>query len=229
MSIMVSETDLIFLALNLTSVFITSILTVFLVRFYRYFHYIPLENIVLGFGILVVSYSFGAAYQILRIFPVVPKTNLLLLINLALQTLAFSFITVGYIFWKQEKKASRLMILLTSLVFFVVILAVLSALVYTSDAIPDFAAWMEYFHGVNFALLAFVAVKSFRNYVARPDVRSSTVPGAFTLLAVSQYSLFIWSIDRGTTSLTLGAICRVIGFVLFLRVVFVQRRAAING
>jgi len=226
---MFTETDSIFLALNVTSIVLAGIVTIFFVRFYKYFHSIPLENIVLGFGILVVSHSFGAAYQMMKLLSTMHQASLLLLIYISLNALAFSLISAGYILWRQEKKASRMRVLLTALLIFAIIILTLSAIMLSSDALDGFAAKMEYFHGVVFVLLLFVSWKSFKNYTERPDVRSSMVPAAFTLLAISQYSMFIWSVDGGLTSLVLGAICRILGLVLFLRVVLVQRRATING
>jgi len=218
----------ILLVTNLISIGATSVVAFFFVKLRIFLHQIPLENLAVGFCLLTVSFAFGAAFQMVTIPDLVSQARVLLLANLTLQTLAFSFIATGYGFWKQEKKANWFRILLASLLLFVTILIIVYVLVPAFIAPPDVSSKMDYFHGFNLVLLAYVGVKAFNNYVRRPDVRSPIVPAAFVFLAVSQYSFFVWTVDNGTASLVLACINRLIGLALLLLIVFQQRRIVVN-
>ncbi len=222
------QTQWILLVTNLISVCATSVVAFFFVRLRIFLRQIPLENLAVGFCLLTVSFAFGAAFQAVTILNLISRARVLLLANLILQTLAFSFIATGYSLWKQEKKANWFRILLDSLLLFVTLMIIIYVLVPAFIAPPDFSTMTNYFHGFNLLLLAYVGVAAFRNYVSRPDIRSPIVPAAFVFLAVSQYSFFVWSMDGGTTSLVLACINRLVGLALLLLVVFQQRRIAVN-
>jgi hypothetical protein len=173
----------------------------------------------LGFGFL------GATYVLSAFTIYIP--NILggntFYIQLIARTFAFLFITTTYYFSKKTTKNSRLLwritlILVTALFLVSLLIARLPDL----NNVPSYRTADTWFRVINIILVLYVCGHTFKSHVEKPDPTTIWIPIGYAFLAVSQYSVLLFSLvlDLGHYTLFGALILRLVFLSIFLFVTF---------
>ena len=170
----------------------------------------------LGFGFLGATYVISAfAYYIPRIFG--PNT---IYFQLFLRTFAFLFIAVTYYFSKEIKKNSR--VIWKNSLAALIAMSIISFLILSipNVTLPDYGTLRNYFRVLNLIIVLYICIHTFRNYAKELDSKTIWLPLSFTILLVSQYSIFLYQLDGDLYAFFGGLILRLVFLSILLFVSF---------
>jgi len=173
----------------------------------------------LGFAFMGVSYVFmGASFSISN--PSIAEKMQWL--QLFTGTYAFIFLAVTYHFSakKHEQKVHPLMQAFISLMFFVLVLVLTILFLPPLFALPSYKTADEYFRILNIILALYITFHTLKSHVVKPEAKTVPVPLAYALLAFSQYSFLIWSLDSSFSALIGAHIIRIASLLVLLYVSF---------
>ncbi len=167
----------------------------------------------LGFGFLGVTYALSAISHAYVHFEV----NELYWLQLLARPFAFAFLTFTYYFSKKPSKNTRQ---LWGITLSILIVALTSAFILIFIA-PQFALCNYRFLTIcirifNIVCLLYISAHTLRSHLEAQDSKTVYTPFGYIFLAISQYSLFIWAIDRSDLAFYGGLVLRWIGLIVFL-------------
>ena len=201
--------------LEAVSAFICFILLWFTVKPYRLTREDRYLGLPLGFGFLGLSYILGSiAFSIPDYF-----FKGLDWLQLIARTLAFTFLAVTYYFSRKPLKNSKiiwdvtfslLIITITSLVAVGITLTGLNSNTYQTAQV--------HVRIINIICLVYISFHTLRSHLEEPDPSTIWIPFGFIMLGVSQYSLFIWAIDRSLSAFWGALVLRMVALIIFLSV-----------
>jgi hypothetical protein len=202
---------------------ITFILVWFMAKPYRMTGESRFLGLPIGFAFLGVSYVFMGASLSLGESSLLDATKWLQLFSGAY---AFVFLSVTYYLSSEtrEQKARMLMQALTSLMLLMLILVFIIVFLPPAFAFPSYKAADEYFRLFNMSLALYVTIQALKSHVLRPEPKTIVAPLGYALLAFSQYSFLIWSIDSSFSAFIGAHVIRMAGLLVFL---FVSYKAMI--
>jgi hypothetical protein len=173
----------------------------------------------LGFGFL------GATYLLSAFTIYIP--NILggntFYIQLVARTFAFLFIAITYYFSKKQTKNSRFLWKITLTV--VITLFLISLLIVNLpnlDNVPSYRTADTWFRVISLIIILFICIHTFRSHIEKPDPTTIWIPIGYIFLAVSQYSVLLFSIvmDIGHYTVFGALILRLVFLSIFLFVAF---------
>ena len=168
----------------------------------------------IGFTLLGMSYLFSGTQYVLSL-----PENLSNWLNLLLGLSGFTFLAITYFLKKKSVKWRFIgtFPFLALLTLFVVAVGV----VFAYDFPTSWYQSVELeFHVLNLGLLGYVIYSL--SQALRNEVELSSVVLGFTFLAIEQYSLLLWSLDRSFTwSFVFAQFIRLAGLVIF--VIFIMK------
>jgi hypothetical protein len=203
--------------LDAVSAVICFVVVWFMTKPYRYTggrHYIGLP---LAFSFLGAEYVMGLTL----FFEPVAFVEVIRWIQLFTRSYAFAFLAVTYYFSKRGKETTRLWLELA----FATILSVATVsyiFIFVAPAydFPQFNTVNDYMRIFNIICISYIAIHILRSYVARPDPKTIWIPFSFLLLAFSQYSFLIWSLDASFSAFVGAHFLRSAGLLVFLIVAY---------
>lgn len=176
----------------------------------------------LGFVFLGFSYVFMGASFLLTTPSGIERAKWL---HLFTGAYAFAFLAITYyISSKRPEREVRPFILglitfsFLLLVFFIVVLFLPPFL-----AIPDYKVADEYFRLFNMLMALYVTFSTLRVHLATPEPKTVFAPFAYALLAFSQYSLLLWSVDSSYSAFLGAHILRLFSLLVFLYISYAPR------
>jgi hypothetical protein len=171
----------------------------------------------LGFAFMGMSYIFMGASLFISDPSIAEKMQWLQLFTGAY---AFVFLAVTYYFSaeKHEQKAHPLMQALISLMFLVLVFIFTSLFLPPLFALPSYKATDEYFKLFNIILALYITFHTLRSHVLKPEAKTIPAPLAYALLAFSQYSFLIWSIDSSFSAFVGAHVIRIASLLVLLYV-----------
>jgi len=171
----------------------------------------------LGFAFMGSSYIFMGASLSLSDPSIAEKMQWLQLFTGAY---AFVFLAVTYYFSaeKREQKARPLMQVLISLMFLVLVVIFTILFLPPLFALPSYKTADEYFRFLNIILALYITFHTLRSHKLKPEAKTIPVPLAYALLAFSQYSFLIWSLDSSFSAFVGAHIIRIAGLLVLLSV-----------
>ncbi len=169
----------------------------------------------LGFGFLGISYLISAithSFFTLSTFTV----DSLSWFQLLARPFAFAFLTFTYFFSK--KSSSTRMLWNVSLSILLVALMSLIALFFVAPqlAMDNYRSFTVSIRIFNIICLLYISIHTLRSHIEAKDSKTILIPFGFIFLTISQYSLFIWAVDRGDIPFYGGLALRWIGLSIFL-------------
>jgi hypothetical protein len=206
---------------------VSAILAFMLVRFmikpYRITGESRYLGLPLGFTLLGMSYIFMGVSLSLSDPSIIEKMKWLQLFTGAY---AFVFLAVTYYFSAKMfvQKARLLMQAFTSFMF--LLLAFLFIILFLPPifALPSYETADEYFRLFNMALAIYITFHTLRSHAVKPEPKTILAPLGYALLAFSQYSFLIWSLDSSFSAFIGGHVIRILSLLIFL---FVSYKALI--
>jgi hypothetical protein len=188
-----------------------------MVKPYRYTRQARLIGLPLGFGLLGLSYLFAGFSFYSNIPAYVQQLSWLQLIT---QAYAFAFLVVTYLFTEERFEAKSLSWLLPAYAGLIVgiIASILFLLIMPIFGLPSYTLAEESFLGANIVLLLYLFAHTLRGHASSTDGKTLWVPIGYLLLAFSQYSTLISSLDSSPTALIGSYAIRLAGLMMFLSV-----------
>jgi len=167
----------------------------------------------LGFGFLGISSVITAiAVSIPNYF-----TYQSAWLQLLPRTFAFLFLAVTYYFSKKASKNSRLVWNLTlSSLILVLVTSVISVIIIPQFDSNSYLTSAVYFRVCNLICLSYISIHTLRSHIQTLEPSTIVTPLGFILLGISQYSILIWSIDRGCFAFWGALALRLIALAIFL-------------
>jgi len=202
---------------EIVSAALAFVLVRFMIKPYRMTGEIQYLGLPLGFAFMGMSYVFmGASLSIIDL-RIAEKMQWL---QLFAGAYAFVFLAVTYYFSAEEheRKAHPLMQALISLMFLVLVLIFTILFLPPLFALPSYKTADEYFRLFNIILALYIAFHTLRSHVLKPEAKTVPVPLAYVLLAFSQYSFLIWSLDSSFSAFVGAHIIRVASLLVLLYV-----------
>jgi len=131
---------------------------------------------------------------------------------------AFVFLAVTYFLSgrKYERKMRPLANALISLMLLALVFLFIVLFLPPVFALPDFKTADEYFRLFNMILALYITVHTLRSHASQPEPRTILAPLAYALLAFSQYSFLIWSLDSSFAAFAGGHFIRIASLLAFL-------------
>lgn len=131
---------------------------------------------------------------------------------------AFVFIAVTYhlSFETREQKARLLMQAFASLMVLVSIFLFVVVFLPPVLAFPSYKAADQYFRVFNMILALYVTLQTLRSHALKPESKTILAPLGYALLAFSQYSFLIWSLDSSFSAFIGAHAIRIVGLLVFL-------------
>ena len=215
--------NLVLILLESISAVTALVLVRFMIKPYRMTGESRYLGLPLGFTFLGISYIFMGVSLFVEDPLVVDRVKWLQLFSGAY---AFVFLAVTYHLSSEtrEQKARVLMQAMTSLMLLVLVLLFIIVFLPPVFAIPSYKVADEYFRLLNMSLALYVTVKALRSHVLRPEPKTILAPLGYALLAFSQYSFLVWSIDSSFSAFLGAHAIRIAGLLVFL---FVSYQAII--
>jgi len=169
----------------------------------------------IGFAFLGVSYIFMGASLSLGESSLLDEMRWLQLFTGAY---AFVFIAVTYhlSFETREQKARLLMQAFASLMVLVSIFLFVVVFLPPVLAFPSYKAADQYFRVFNMILALYVTLQTLRSHALKPESKTILAPLGYALLAFSQYSFLIWSLDSSFSAFIGAHAIRIVGLLVFL-------------
>lgn len=207
------------LSAEIVSASVCFILLNFMVKPYRVTKQARLIGLPLGFGLLGLSYLFTGFSLYSDIPAYVQQLGWL---HLIIQAYAFAFLAITYLFTEERFEARSLAWLLP--VYAGLIVGIIGSILFLLSTpvlgLPSYVIADESFVGANIVLLLYPFAHTLRKHASSPDGKTLWVPIGYLLLAFSQYSTLIWSLDTSPTALIGSYAIRLAGLLLFLSVAY---------
>ena len=198
---------------------VSAVLAFVLVRFmlkpYRTFEDSRYLSLPLGFAFLGFSYIFMGISLLLNAPSSIEKAKWM---HLFTGAYAFTFLAVTYYFSakKSEKEARPVVQALISLSFLLLIFLVVVLFFPPILEIPDYKAADEYFRLFNMLMALYIVFHTLKSHMEKPEPSTIFAPLGYALLAFSQYSLLIWSVDSSFSAFLGAHILRISSLLIFL-------------
>lgn len=207
--------NLFFVLVEGVSAAIAFALVWFMVKPYRMTGENRFLGLPIGFAFLGVSYIFMGASLSLGESSLLDDVRWLQLFTGAY---AFVFIAVTYhlSFETREQKARLLMQAFASLTVLVSIFLFVVVFLPPVLAFPSYKAADEYFRVFNMMLALYVTLQTLRSHALNPESKTILAPLGYALLAFSQYSFLIWSLDSSFSAFIGAHAIRIVGLLVFL-------------
>jgi hypothetical protein len=144
-------------------------------------------------------------------------------IQLISKTFAFVFIAITYYFSKKPTKNSRWLwrtTLILSVTLLIVSLLILG--LPNIDNVYSYKTADTYARVINIILILYICIHTLRTHIEKPDPTTIWIPVGYAFLAISQYSILLFSlvVDLGHYTLFGGLIFRTLFLSVFLVVTF---------
>ena len=168
----------------------------------------------IGFSLLGMSYLFSGTQYVLSL-----SENLSNWLNLLLGLSGFSFLAITYLL---KKKSVKWRFISTFPFLALLTLSVVAVgVVFAYDFPTSWYLSVELeFHVLHLGLLGYIIYSL--SQALRNEVELSSVVLGFTFLAIEQYSLLLWSLDRSFAwSFVFAQFIRLAGLVIF--VIFIMK------
>ncbi len=201
--------------IEVISAIICIILIRFMVKPYKITEESRYLGLPLGFGFLGATYILSAfAYYIPDIFG-----GNTFYIQLIARTFAFFFIAITYYFSKKPTENSRWVwrITLTLSITFLIISFLIASLP-GLDNVRSYRTADTCFRVINIIIILYICIHTFKSHIEKPDPTTIWIPIGYSFLAVSQYSVLLFSLvsDLGHYTLFGALILRLIFLSIFL-------------
>jgi hypothetical protein len=195
------------------SAIICFVLVWFLIKPYRVTGERRYFGLPLGFAFLGVSYLLAAVSHSYAHFAV----NALTWLQLLARPFAFGFLTFTYYFSKKPTKNTQP---LWDITLSALIVTLTSAFILIFIA-PQFAISNYRFLSMSVRIfdiicLLYISAHTLRSHLEAQDKKTIYTPFGYILLAISQYSIFIWVLDNSDLAFYGGLVLRWIGLIVFL-------------
>lgn len=191
------------------------ILVRFMIKPYRMTADVRYISLPLGFAFLGISYVFMGASLYFSDPVIVEKLQWLQLFTGAY---AFIFLALTYYF-SAKPPERRLYIFIQVLVSFTILVLIIAlAVVFMPPpfALPNYKRVDEYFRILNMLLALYVTLYTLRRHARRPAPETILAPLGYALLAFSQYSFLVWSVDASHSAFIGAHTIRVASLLVFL-------------
>ncbi len=191
------------------------ILVRFMIKPYRMTADVRYLGLPLGFALLGISYVFMGASLHFSDLMIVEKLQWL---QLFMGAYAFIFLALTYYF-SAKTPERRLYIFIQVLVSFTILVLIIAlAVVFIPPpfALPSYKRVDEYFRIFNMILALYVTLYTLRRHLQRPVPETILAPLGYALLAFSQYSFLVWSLDASYYAFIGAHIIRVASLLVFL-------------
>ena len=199
-------------AIEVTSAIMCFILLRFMMKPYENTGESRYLGLPLGFGFLGATYVLSAfVYYI----PDILGINTLY-VQLIARTFAFLFIAITYYFSKKPTKSSQLLVKITLTLLIAVLITLFLILSITDITLPRYGMFWNYFRVINLISILYICIHTFRNHIKKPDPKTIWIPFGYVFLAVSQYSLLLWQLDRSIVAFFASLILRLVFLSVFL-------------
>lgn len=176
-----------------------------------------------GFGFLGLSYVFMSAALWVSDPLIVEKTKWLQLFTGAY---AFVFLAVTYYFSRRitGQKVRPLTQAIIALLILMLVFLFITIFLPPVFALPSYKTADEYFRLFNMILAIYITLETLVGHVQEPKPETVLAPLGYALLAFSQYSFLVWSLDSSFSAFAGAHIIRVASLLVFL---FVSYKAII--
>jgi hypothetical protein len=177
----------------------------------------------LGFTLLGVSYIFMGVSLSFSDSLIIEKMKWLQLFT---GVYAFVFLAVTYYFSAKmpRQKVRLLMQALISLMLLVLVFLFVTLFLPPLFALPSYKTADEYFRLFNMILAIYITFHTLRSHAVKPEPKTILAPLGYALLAFSQYSFLIWSLDSSFSAFVGAHVIRILSLLVFL---FVSYKAII--
>lgn len=215
--------NLILITLEGVSAAIAFVLVWFMIKPYQYTGNSEYLGLPLGFASLGVSYVFMGASLFFSNISTIEDIKWLQLFT---GSYAFAFLTITYYFSGKtvRRKISVLMQIILSALVLGLAVSCLIVFVPPMLELPSYKTVDDYFRILNMILALGVVLHTLREHALKPEPKTILAPLAYALLAFSQYSFLIWSIDSSFSAFVGAHLMRLTGLLTFL---FMSYRAFI--
>jgi hypothetical protein len=169
----------------------------------------------LGFLLLGFSYIFMGMSMLLIVPSSVERAKWM---HLFTGAYAFMFLGVTYHFSSKgpERKVRPFVLGLITLSLLLLVVLVVVLFFPPMLRFPDYKAADEYFRLFNMLIALYIAFYALRSHIADPEPKTIFAPLGYALLAFSQYSLLIWSLDASYSAFVGAHVLRVFSLTVFL-------------
>lgn len=193
------------------------VLVRFMMRPYRTLEDSRYLSLPLGFVFLGFSYIFMGISLVLSAPSSIEKAKWM---HLFTGAYAFTFLAVTYYLSAKEsdKEVRPAVQALISLSFLLLIFLVVVLFFPPILEIPDYKAADEYFRLFNMLMALYVVLHTLKSHTEEPGPGTIFAPLGYVLLAFSQYSLLITSIDSSFSAFWGAHVLRVFSLLIFLYV-----------
>ena len=191
------------------------ILTRFMIKPYNITGESRYLGLPIGFGFLGVTYALTA---VTFFIPDIFGGNTFY-IQLIARTFAFLFIAVTYYFSKKLVKNSQWIWRITlTLIISLFIIALLITSLPNFNNVSSYRTTDTWLRVINIIIILYICIQTFRSHVRKRDPKTLWIPIGYSFLAVSQYSVLLFSLvmDRDHYTLFGGLILRMIFLCIFL-------------
>jgi len=211
------------IATEIISAALAFILVRFMIKPYKILGENRYLGLPLGFAFLGVSYIFTGTSLSINDPSIIEDMQWL---QLFMGSYAFAFLAVTYYFsTKPYERRTRLF--LQAILSLLVLGLVFSYLIVFEPplfALPSYKTVDEYFRISNMILALYITLYTLRGHALKPDPKTIISPLGYALLAFSQYSQLIWSLDSSLSAFVGAHIIRFASLLVFL---FVSYKAFI--
>jgi len=203
--------------IEIISAALAFVLVRFMIKPYRMTGEARYLGLPLGFAFLGMSYIFMGTSLFFSDYLNVERMQWLQLFTGAY---AYVFLAITYYFSAKvyEKKINLLMQFFLSFMFLVFIIVFIVIFIPPVFELPDYKTLDEYFRISNMILALYVTICTLRVHARKPDQKTIMAPLGYTLLAFSQYSFLVWSLDASYSAFIGAHIIRFAGLFVFLYV-----------
>ncbi len=215
--------NLVLILLESISAVTALVLVRFMIKPYRMTGESRYLGLPLGFTFLGISYIFMGVSLFVEDPIVVGRVKWL---QLFMGTYGFVFLVVTYYFSaRKPQRGSRIfMQAIVSLAFLTLALLFIILFLPPVFALPSYKEADEYFRLFSMILAIYITLATLRSHAVKPEPKTILAPLGYALLAFSQYSFLIWSLDSSFSAFAGAHVIRIAGLLVFL---FVSYKAII--
>jgi hypothetical protein len=189
------------------------ILTRFMIKPFRLTGETRYLGLPLGFGFLGASYTFSA----LSYSPILGFDNSGWL-QLFFRAFAFLFLAITYYFSKSAKKPRLLWNITLGALAAILTILIILAIISPPYLLADYLRAGVYVRVFDLLCLSYISIHALKSHIEQPDPTTLMIPLAFILLAIGQYSVLIWVVDKSALAFWTGLAFRLAGLAIFLYV-----------
>lgn len=210
-----SMNNLVLILLESISAVMALVLVRFMIKPYRMTGESRYLGLPLGFAFLGISYIFMGVSLFVEDPLVVDRVKWL---QLFMGAYGFVFLAVTYYFSaRTPQRESRIfMQAIVSLAFLILVLLFIILFLPPAFAMPSYKEADEYFRLLSMILAIYVTLTVLRSHALRPEPKTILAPLGYALLAFSQYSFLIWSLDSSFSAFAGAHIIRIASLLVFL-------------